>query len=479
MNVIKFEDVSKRYKLYSKGGLYLRDRITHALQRFNPFNGRFASNGAESDAQSADSSANRPLPSVHSSQPLALGTPHALERDFWALKNISFEIKQGESVGFIGRNGAGKSTILKLLAGVTKQSSGQIEVNGKVAALIEVGAGFHPELTGRENVYLNGSILGMKKVDLDKCFDSIVSYAELEEFIDTPVKYYSSGMYVRLGFSIAAHTNPDIFLIDEVLAVGDEAFQAKCLNTLAAHKAAGKTMILVSHSMEKVTEVCDRCIYVSHGEVKYDGSPSAAIKQYRKDVAQHSAVGHESNKIPIRGHREWSESDTAPGNDIARLCSVRVRSEDGKVVDVIDIRRPIQIEMEYEVLKAGHILVPNFHFYTETGACIFVASDHDPQWMRGRRPVGRYVSSMWVPGNFLADGRVVVGAALSTMEPVVVHFDQRSAVVFDVIDSFDGDSARGDYRGPIPGFVRPLLKWDTSYKTIDCGKTTASVGVKR
>ncbi len=261
MTVIKFENASKKYKLYSQSGLYLRDRITHALQRLNPLNGRSL------------------FPMADPPSPVA-----PLERDFWALKNISFEIKQGESVGFIGRNGAGKSTILKLLAGVTKATSGTVEVKGRVAALIEVGAGFHPELTGRENIYLNGSILGMRRAEIEKKFDSIVAFAELEDFIDTPVKHYSSGMYVRLGFAIAAHTNPDIYLIDEVLAVGDEAFQKKCLETLAAHKAAGKTMILVSHALAKIEEVCDRCIYVSHGEVRYDGSPVQSIKQYLADL---------------------------------------------------------------------------------------------------------------------------------------------------------------------------------------------------
>src|SRR5258705_1566787 len=270
MTVIKFDSVSKKYKLYSKGGLYLRDRITHALGRLNPFNGH-------------KSSALSSQPSTLNSSPLALGSEQALERDFWAIRDVSFEIKQGESVGFIGRNGAGKSTILKLLAGVTKPSSGNMEVNGRVAALIEVGAGFHPELTGRENVFLNGSILGMRKTEIEKQFDSIVSFAELEEFIDTPVKHYSSGMYVRLGFAIAAHTEPDIFLIDEVLAVGDEAFQQKCLTTLAEHKAAGKTMILVSHNLEKVAEICDRCVYVNHGEIPFDGAPVQAIKRYRLD----------------------------------------------------------------------------------------------------------------------------------------------------------------------------------------------------
>src|SRR5512135_1552162 len=184
MIAINFNDVSKKYKLYSKGGLYLRDRITHALQRMNPLNGH-------------KHSAPSPEPSGSNTQNPMPETLPPLERDFWALKNVSFEIQQGEAVGFIGRNGAGKSTILKLLAGVTKATSGKIDVNGRVAALIEVGAGFHPELTGRENVYLNGSILGMKKTEIEKSFDSIVEFAELSDFIDTPVKHYSSGMYVR------------------------------------------------------------------------------------------------------------------------------------------------------------------------------------------------------------------------------------------------------------------------------------------
>jgi ABC-type polysaccharide/polyol phosphate transport system ATPase subunit len=275
MKVIEFNDVSKRYKLYSKGGLYLRDRISHALGRLNPFNGHVTV---------------EPELSTVAKSKLTLGTQHLLERDFWALKDVSFEVGQGESVGFIGRNGAGKSTILKLLAGVTKASSGQVKITGRVAALIEVGAGFHPELTGRENVFLNASILGMKKTEIEKQFDSIVSFAELEDFIDTPVKHYSSGMYVRLGFAIAAHTEPDIFLIDEVLAVGDASFQKKCTDTLAAHKAAGKTMILVSHDLEKIAEVCDRCIYLRNGQIEVDGKVEEAIAKYRRSSEAFAAT---------------------------------------------------------------------------------------------------------------------------------------------------------------------------------------------
>lgn len=337
MTVIKFESVSKKYKLYSQGGLYLRDRITHILQRFNPFNGSLPNSAANGTVPSAALSA-------PASKSLALGSQHVLERDFWALKNISFEIKQGESVGFIGRNGAGKSTILKLLAGVTKASSGTVEVNGRVAALIEVGAGFHPELTGRENIYLNGSILGMRKSEIEKKFDSIVAFAELQEFIDTPVKHYSSGMYVRLGFAIAAHTNPDIYLIDEVLAVGDEAFQKKCLDTLAAHKDAGKTMILVSHALNTIEEVCDRCIYVNHGELRYDGGPVRAIRRYRADVGGKSA--------PIES------SATRVSGAGAQILDVMFRDNRGKEVTTIKTGDDLIVEISYRV--TGRIENPVF-----------------------------------------------------------------------------------------------------------------------
>jgi len=306
MTAIKFDNVSKKYKLYSKGGLYLRDRVTHALQFLNPFNG---------------------------AQHPAAGIPHSLEREFIALNNVSFTIEKGESIGFIGRNGAGKSTILKLLAGVTKASSGQVHVNGKVAALIEVGAGFHPELTGRENIYLNASILGMKKVEIEKCFNGIVSFAELENFIDTPVKHYSSGMYVRLGFAVAAHTNPDIFLIDEVLAVGDEGFQRKCLATLAAHKAAGKTMILVSHQLNRIEDVCDRCIYMDHGNLLFDGSTRRAIVRYRDDL--------------MLGDAHEKQESTSTLGFKAQISEVKFRDRQGGNRSTFESGEDVIIEIHY------------------------------------------------------------------------------------------------------------------------------------
>jgi len=321
MIVISFRNVSKKYKLYSKGGLYLRDRITHALARLNPIHGHRVSSSIGSKLSEADPST----------------TLHPLERDFLALKDVSFEIQRGESVGFIGRNGAGKSTILKLLAGVTKASSGSVEVNGKVAALIEVGAGFHPELTGRENIYLNGSILGMTKADIEKCFDSIVNFAELEDFMDTPVKHYSSGMYVRLGFSIAAHTNPDVFLIDEVLAVGDAAFQKKCLATMAAHKAAGKTMIFVSHDLGNIEDICDRVIYLKQGEVKADGPTDKSITAYLDDL---------SLQYPAN-----TGLQNMAGAPAARIADVVLRNVKGEEISTLNTGEDLIVEIRYHALR--------------------------------------------------------------------------------------------------------------------------------
>jgi lipopolysaccharide transport system ATP-binding protein len=450
MTAIKFETVSKKYKLYSKGGLYLRDRLTHALGRLNPFNGRVTSHGA-------DSAANRPLPSVHSSQPLALGTPHALERDFWALKNVSFEIKQGESVGFIGRNGAGKSTILKLLAGVTKPSSGTVEVNGKVAALIEVGAGFHPELTGRENVFLNGSILGLKKTEIEKAFDSIVSFAELEDFIDTPVKHYSSGMYVRLGFAIAAHTNPGIFLIDEVLSVGDESFQKKCLDTLAEHRAAGKTMILVSHSLDTVEEVCDRCIYMNHGEIRYDGVSADAIKTYRKDVGQQAKLSANSAKPVLRRQRDrnggtpgqvdWTVTDTAVNNSRVRLAQARIVSHE-KIVSDVKIDEPFVVEFDFESLQDELNICSSIHVYDKNDVCAFVSGT--PSRLLGR---GMYKHSYRFPANLMNDGLYKVSIILLT-NTNQIEILVSDAIFFTVRES----NHRREYGGAIMGSVRPQLE---------------------
>ena len=250
---VEFESVSKRYVIRHQKTEYLKDRLTNAVRRLNPFASRQSNTTVE---------------------------------DFWALKDVSFRIEPGESVGIIGPNGSGKSTTLKILAGVTQQTSGHVAGNGKLGALIEVGAGFHPELSGRENVFLNGSILGMKKADISKKFDAIVDFAEVEQFIDTPVKHYSSGMYVRLGFAIAVHNNPEILLVDEVLAVGDLSFQRKCFERMGEFKRSGGTFILISHSMPQIQSLCDRAIMLQRGRLVADGSPAEVTEIYNQQQGQ-------------------------------------------------------------------------------------------------------------------------------------------------------------------------------------------------
>ncbi|QPK94536.1 ABC transporter ATP-binding protein [Actinomyces sp. zg-332] len=211
------------------------------------------------------------------------GRKNKLKDNFFALKDVSFDINEGESVALLGYNGSGKSTMLKLISGVMRQSSGKIGVKGNIAGLIEVGAGFHPDLTGRENVYLNGAILGMSKEEIDTCFDSIVAFSEIEQFIDTEVKFYSSGMFLRLAFAVAIHTDPDIFLIDEILAVGDENFRAKCLKKIKEFKEKGKSLVIVSHDLDMVSNICDRGVVLEYGDKKFDGPIDEAIKFMRRD----------------------------------------------------------------------------------------------------------------------------------------------------------------------------------------------------
>ncbi len=374
----------------------------------------------------------------------------AADDTFWALKGVGFEINPGEVVGIIGRNGAGKSTLLKILSRITEPTDGRVEVYGRVGSLLEVGTGFHQELTGRENIYLNGSILGMSRKEIESKFDQIVDFSEIGKFLDTPVKRYSSGMYVRLAFAVAAHLEPEILLVDEVLAVGDASFQRKCLDKMKDVGQRGRTVLFVSHNMPAITRLCERTILLDEGRILKDGPSHQVVGTYLK-----SGLG-------TTARREWEDLSKAPGNEVVRLCGVRVLAEDGETIEAVDVRRAVGIEMEYEVLAAGHVLVPNYHFYNEEGVCVFVAADADPAWRRRARPAGRFTSTAWIPGNLLAEGTLIVGAAISTMDPVRIHFHERDAVAFQVMDSMEGDSARGDFAGHIPGVVRPMLRWTTA-----------------
>ena len=367
----------------------------------------------------------------------------------WALSDVCFEIAQGEVVGLIGRNGAGKSTLLKVLSRIVEPTAGRALLRGRVGSLLEVGTGFHPELTGRENVYLNGTILGMGRREIQRKFDEIVGFAEMEQFIDMPVKQYSSGMYMRLAFAVAAHLEPEILFVDEALAVGDSNFQRKCIARMAEVGREGRTVVFVSHSMAAITRLCPRAILLDRGRVVADGSVAEVTTAYlRSDLG---AVAH----------RLWPDAATAPGDHVVRLRSVGVIRHDGAFDATADIRRPVVLEMTYDVLQPGYAPIPNFHLYNEEGICVFVTADTDPEWRRRPKPVGRYVSRVTIVGDFLSEGTLVVDAAIRTIDPVAVHAHKREAVAFQVVDGIDGDSIRGDYGGALPGVVRPRLLWRT------------------
>ncbi len=370
----------------------------------------------------------------------------------WALRGVSFSVQRGEVVGIIGRNGAGKSTLLKILSKITVPNTGYIEIRGRLSSLIEVGTGFHPELSGRENVYLNGTVLGMRKKEIDYKFDEIVDFSGVEKFIDTPVKRYSSGMKVRLAFAVAAHLEPEILLIDEVLAVGDAEFQKKCLNKMQDVGQQGRTVLFVSHNMSAIARLCERTILIEDGKIVSDGPSDKVVRHYLNSGSGTMAV------------REWYKSDNSPGNDSVRLRAVRVVNDNGKVVDTIDIRRSVGIEMEYEVLKPECFMLPFFNFHNEEGIRIFSAVDLDSDWRGKKRLKGFYKSTAWIPGNLLSEGMLFVTVSMKTTAQNYWYFYEPEAVSFQVIDSLDGDSARGDYAGKMGGALRPLLQWETQYR---------------
>ncbi|HEX9918889.1 MAG TPA: ABC transporter ATP-binding protein, partial [Pyrinomonadaceae bacterium] len=328
--------------------------------------------------------------------------PEGEESTFWAVKDVSFEVQPGEVVGIIGRNGAGKSTLLKMLSRITEPTTGRIELYGRVGSLLEVGTGFHPELSGRENIYLNGAILGMAHTEIARKFDEIVAFAEVERFIDTPVKHYSSGMYLRLAFAVAAHLEPEILIVDEVLAVGDMRFQRKCLDKMQDVGKRGRTVIFVSHNMPAITRLCPRTILLDGGTVLRDGPSYQVVSAYL------------STGLGTTAARSWPDLATAPGNDVTRLRAVCVRTAAGQVTDALDIRQPVEIEVEYEVLTPGHVLVPNLHFYNEEGVYAFIVNDLEPAWRNRPRDAGRYRSVALIPGNLLSEGTLFVGVAVST-----------------------------------------------------------------
>jgi lipopolysaccharide transport system ATP-binding protein len=368
------------------------------------------------------------------------------KEDVWALKNVSFEIKQGEAVGIIGRNGAGKSTLLKILSRITDPTTGRVELHGRVASLLEVGTGFHPELTGRENVFLNGAVLGMNRAEIKKKFDEIVDFSGIEKFLDTPVKRYSTGMYMRLAFAIAAHLQPEILLVDEVLAVGDAEFQKKCLGKMdEVSKGEGRTVVFVSHQIDAISRLCKRTLVLNNGEIEFDGNTEAGIRTY---------FNHANSTGP---KIKWQEK--LPGNDIVQLLEGDIVDEQNFEKNVFDIRRPVGIKMKYKVLQDGLELVPGLNLYNTDGIHILSSHHREMGLKHVKHNKGVYSITAWLPGNFLAEGNFRISLAMMSYDPFIVHFHEEDILTFSIVDTIEGDSARGFYGGMFPGVVRPVLEW--------------------
>lgn len=370
-------------------------------------------------------------------------------REFWALENIGFEVEEGDKLGIIGKNGAGKSTLLKLLSRVTEPTAGSIRLRGRVSSLLEVGTGFHPELSGRENIFLNGVILGMSREEIRRKFDEIVEFAGVADFLDTQVKHYSSGMYMRLAFSVAAHLEPEILIIDEVLAVGDAEFQKKCLGKMQDISKGGRTVIFVSHSMQTVTSLCNRCILLEKGHIKRQGTPSEVIVDY---------LGGDQGGS---GRVDFGDLGKRIGDEYVELLYGEVAENGERASIEVGIRNPSSVRMGFRVLKRSSIrYIPNFHFVVPGGIYAFVSSPEELSEL----PPGDYEASCEIPGDFLNEGTYFVGLAMSSYEPgLTIHFFEPSAITFNVKDSMDGSVGRqGGYVNVMPGIVRPRLPWSVS-----------------
>lgn len=366
----------------------------------------------------------------------------------WALKDISFDLHKGKVLGIIGRNGAGKSTLLKLLSRVTEPTEGFAEIHGRVGSLLEVGTGFHPELTGRENILLNGAILGMKRSEIESKFDEIVDFAEVRTFIDTPVKRYSSGMYLRLAFAVAAHLEPEILVVDEVLAVGDAEFQRKCLGKMSDVAREGRTVLFVSHNMSAILRLTEETIVLDEGRIAMRAPTAEAVDYYM------------TSEMARSGERHWEMSETGEGNPF-NPQSLRVVDHHGRVVDRVSSTQTFTVEFEYELEQALTGLRVGLYLYTSRGEPVFTTFDTDDparyESLTDREP-GRYVSRCRIPANFLNGGTFVLGVNASSFQ-IRSYFTDEHALTFSV----DPAGAPGSHWAePRRGPVRPALEWDVA-----------------
>ena len=373
---------------------------------------------------------------------LALRRPAA--GSMWALQDVTFDVPEGAALAIIGRNGAGKSTLLKLLSRITEPTSGYADVAGRVGALLEVGTGFSPELTGRENVYLNGMLLGMSRNDVRRRFDEIVEFAGVEKHIDTPVKWYSTGMYIRLGFAVAAYMEPDILVVDEVLSVGDTEFQKRCLARMGIASEEGRTVLLVSHNMQAIRRICREAIMLEKGRVVSEGNIDSVIRDYLVSV-----------ESPELGRRHWDDPESRPGDELCRVVEVRVTDEDGKPSTSFFSSGAINVTIEFDLAEVDPALVVGFDLVTVDGVPVFRSfqTDAPADAMPALRP-GRNAVQCTIPPGLLNAGRFVVNLR------ILLHFTKwivhdTGSLYFDVVADH-GDFMNTSTR---PGAIAPVLPW--------------------
>jgi lipopolysaccharide transport system ATP-binding protein len=424
--IIKVENLSKQYRLGEVSTGSLAHDINRWWHRFVGNEDPYLKVGEENDR-----------------------TKKGYSQYVWAIKDISFNVKQGEVLGIIGRNGAGKSTLLKILSRTTVPSKGEVSIKGRVASLLEVGTGFHPELSGRENIFLNGAILGMTRKEIKNKFDEIVDFAGVERYIDTPVKRYSSGMYVRLAFAVAAHLEPEILIIDEVLAVGDAEFQKKCLGKMKdVSDKEGRTVIFVSHSMPMIASLCKRGIILKNGTMVFDGAATSAVHTYQNGGKENSALV------------DYSKDSKRPGDRLAGLQQAWVEDSKGVVKSEFEIGESFKIVMRYEIYDYTPLPpFPNFHFFDQFGQYVFVSAPANKNITNGP---GEFQAECCIPANFFNVGYFSLGVALTFHHAgIQVSFYEPHALNISITEDMGISATRStNYAGEIPGVVRPLLDWN-------------------
>src|SRR6218665_1068125 len=365
----------------------------------------------------------------------------------WALQDINFEVKRGEVLGVIGKNGAGKSTLLKILSKVTGPTTGSIKARGRIASLLEVGTGFNGEMTGRENIYLNGAILGMTKKEISSKLDEIIEFSGCERYIDTPVKRYSSGMTVRLAFAVAAFLEPEILVIDEVLAVGDAEFQKKAIGKMQdISKGEGRTVLFVSHNMAAVKSLCNRGIVLEHGKVVFEGEVDDCIDEYLKSGNTNA-------------HKKWDINEQRPV-DFIRLLEAKVIDVDDRVIFNHLIVNDIKIEFTYEILKDNQLFTHGLNLFNTQGVHILSSHDKDSESLEKPLKIGVHKKTITLPGKILTEGTYSCSFAIMRYNPFVVELHEMEVVGFNILEIKSDKTMRGDYSGRFPGLIRPLLKWE-------------------